>query len=267
MATGASTADLAIILIDARTGVQVQTRRHSFIANLLGIRHVIVAINKMDLVNYEQAKYDEICADYQKFSNELNINKISFVPISALCGDNVVNASVEMPWYSGPSLMTLLEDSVIDDTTSESFLRFPVQYVNRPNLNFRGYCGTVASGVVREGDEVVVLPSNVKSSIKSIVTYDGTQKEASKGQSVTLTLNDQLDVSRGDMIVPVNAQPAMSDQLLINLIWLSEHELTIGSRFLIKQGTRTLNGTVSAIEHKVNVNTLEKEETTTLELN
>jgi len=267
MATGASTADLAIILIDARTGVQTQTRRHSFIASLLGIRNVIVAINKMDLVDYEQSVYRNICDDYQIFSSELNINKISYIPLSALNGDNVVTSGANMPWYQGEPLIELLENSVFDDNASESFLRFPVQYVNRPNSDFRGYCGTVAAGVVREGDEVVVLPSKVKSSIKSIISYEGSQKEARQGQSVTLTLQDQLDVSRGDMIAPVNTPPAMSDQLRINLIWFSEQTLAIGSRFLIKQATRTVNGSVSNIEYKVNVNTLNKEETNTLELN
>lgn len=273
MATGASSADLAIILIDARHGVQTQTRRHSFIASLLGIKHLIVAINKMDLVDYKQSVHSKICEDYTIFSNELNSKEISYIPLSALNGENVVTQSEKMPWYQGETLIELLENCNVGDfeksKTNESFLRYPVQYVNRPSANFRGYCGTIASGSVRVGDQVMVLPSKMKSSVKSIISYEGEQEVAGQGQSVTLTLQDQLDVSRGDMIVPVtvNALPAMSDHLRINLIWLNEQALVTGCRFMIKHGTRTLNGTLSKIEYKVNVNTLDKEDTDTLELN
>jgi len=266
MATGASTADLAVILIDARKGVQTQTRRHSYIASLLGIRNIIVAINKMDLVDYDQSVFNEICEEFQQFSSQLNIENISYIPITALHGDNVIHGGIKMPWYQGDTLITILENSVVD-AVSSSFLRFPVQYVNRPDPDFRGYCGTVAAGAARVGDKIMVLPSRVKSRIKSIINYDGSHKEMGQGQAVTLTLEDEVDVSRGDMIVPVNAPPLMSDHLRIHLIWLNEKTLITGSEFLIKLASRTLNGSVSKIEHKINVNTLRKDETSTLALN
>jgi len=277
MATGASTADLAIILIDARHGVQTQTRRHSYIVNLLGIRHVIVAINKMDLVDYSQSVYSKICEDYKLFFEKIVSSKITTIPVSALNGENVVKRSLRMPWYQGGSLIELLENSHVKNHTLNNKtnrvgagnipFRFPVQYVNRPHADFRGYCGTIAAGSITVGDDVIVLPSKLQSSVKSIVTYDGLQNVAAQGESVTLTLEDQIEVSRGDLIVPVQAQSATSDKLRINLIWLNEQTLATGSRFLVKHGTRTLTGTLSKIEYKVNVNTLGREDTDTLELN
>jgi len=267
MATGASTADIAIILIDARRGVKTQTRRHSFIASLLGIQHLIVAVNKMDLVDFDETIYNEICEEYKNFSNELKVRKISYIPVSALHGENVVTVGQAMQWYKGDSLIGLLDNYKIESDDVPTFLRFPVQYVNRPNADFRGYCGTLALGHVCEGDNVMILPSKIKTRIKSIITYEGTQKEAYQGQSVTLTLEDQLDVSRGDMIVSPQSMPIISDQLRVTLIWLNEQMLAVGSRFVIKQATRMINGTISKIEYKVNVNTLQQEQTDTLSLN
>jgi len=277
MATGASTADLAIILIDARHGVQTQTRRHSYIVNLLGIRHVIVAINKMDLVDYSQSVYSKICEDYKLFFEKICGGNISTIPVSALNGENVVKRSLRMPWYQGGSLLELLENSHVKNHTlnnktssvgaGNTPFRFPVQYVNRPNADFRGYCGTIASGSISVGDDVIVLPSKLLSSVKSIVSYDSLQNVAAQGESVTLTLEDQIEVSRGDLIVPVQAESATSDKLRINLIWLNEQTLATGSRFLVKHGARTLTGTLSKIECKVNINTLDREDTDTLELN
>ena len=205
MATGASTCDLAIILIDARHGVQVQTRRHSFIASLLGIQHIIVAINKMDLVDYSESTFNDIKDDYLQFSAKLRPAEFHFIPLSALTGDNVVETSDLMPWYQGSQLMQILESVEIEADRNYSDFRFPVQYVNRPNLNFRGYCGTIASGIIRKGDKITVLPSMRTSHIKSIVTYDEEIELAHAEMAITLTLEDEIDVSRGDVIVhPVN---------------------------------------------------------------
>jgi len=211
MATGASTCDLAIILIDARHGVQIQTRRHSFITSLLGIRHILVAINKMDLVDYDREVFERIKADYLQFSSRLPQADFQFIPMSALNGDNVVNPSEHMPWYSGPTLMATLETVEIAKDRNLRDLRFPVQYVNRPNLNFRGFCGTIASGIVRKGDEIVVLPSQKKSRVKSIVTLDGELEAAFTDMAVTLTLEHEIDISRGDMIVHSDNFPLVTD--------------------------------------------------------
>ena len=201
MATGASTCDLAIILIDARYGVQVQTRRHSFICSLLGVKHVLVAVNKMDLVDYSQERYQEIKKEYREFSDSLSFNDVRFVPISALNGDNVVEESANMPWYPGATLMKLLNTIKVDDVDDFTQFRFQVQYVNRPNLDFRGFAGTVGSGHIRVGDVITALPSGKESTVKSIVTFEGEIERADKGMAVTLTLTDEIDISRGEMIV------------------------------------------------------------------
>ncbi len=267
MATGASTCDLAIILIDARHGVMTQTRRHSFIASLLGIKHLVVAINKMDLVEFSEQRYEEIKAAYQKLSGTLNADDIQFVPISALDGDNVVNLSENMPWYKGQSLMQILETVEIAGDKNTSDFRFPVQYVNRPNLDFRGFCGTVASGVVKKGDEIKVLPSGKTSKVKSIVTYDGEMELAFVGQAVTLTLQDEIDVSRGDMIVLKNDQVSFSNRMRAHLVWMSEKHLQAGKSWLFKFASKVTPGHVSAIKHRIDVNTFEHSQIDEMELN
>ncbi|NKB34151.1 MAG: sulfate adenylyltransferase subunit CysN [Pseudomonadales bacterium] len=267
MATGASTCDLAIILIDARNGVQTQTRRHSFIASLLGIRHIIVAINKMDLVDYDQAVYEQIKADYLNFSEKLAPADFHFIPLSALNGDNVVNVSENMPWYEGSALMPILETVEISADRNYSDFRFPVQYVNRPNLNFRGFCGTVASGVVRKGDEITVLPSNKTSRIKSIVTFDEELELAHAEMAITLTLEDEIDVSRGDVITHSTNLPTNRNNFEATLVWMTDSPLLSGKDYDIKLGTTTVTGQIKTIRNKIDVNTLEEQPAPTLELN
>tara|TARA_R110002167_G_scaffold30636_1_gene101191 strand:+ start:678 stop:2420 length:1743 start_codon:yes stop_codon:yes gene_type:complete len=267
MATGASTCDLAIILIDARHGVQTQTRRHSFITSLLGIKHTIIAINKMDLVDYSEEVYNEIKADFLNFATGLNMHDVQFVPLSALKGDNVVNPSTFMPWYSGLPLMETLETVQIASDRNFDDLRFPVQYVNRPNLNFRGYCGTLASGVVKPGDEISVLPSGKRSKVKAIVTFDGELEQAFAPMSVTLTLEDEIDISRGDMIVHAGKEPVATDRFSAHLVWMHETALLPGKEYLIKIGTTTVTGHVSRLQHKIDVNTLEHQPGSALALN
>ena len=267
MATGASTCDLAIILIDARHGVQVQTRRHSFIASLLGIKNIIVAINKMDLVDFRMSSFDKIKADYLKFSESLNSANFQFIPMSALTGDNVVNPSEQMPWYDGDTLMSLLERVEIAGNKDYSDFRFPVQYVNRPNLNFRGFCGTVASGVIREGDEVIVLPSNKKSHIKSIVTYDEELELAHAKMAVTLTLDDEIDVSRGDIIAHPENIPASDTNFDATIVWMADTPLLPGNFFDFKLGSKTVSGRLKTVHNRIDVNTLEKVPASGLELN
>ncbi|GAW95747.1 MULTISPECIES: sulfate adenylyltransferase subunit CysN [Colwellia] len=266
MATGASTCDLAIILIDARHGVQVQTRRHSYICSLLGIKHVIVAVNKMDAVDYDQAVYQKIKADYREFAKQLKIADIRFVPISALKGDNVVNESEHMPWYPGSPLMRLLDTVQINNDTNEEF-RFPVQSVNRPNLDFRGFVGTIASGEIRVGDTIESLPSGKQSKIKEIVTFDGNLDFAFEGMAITLTLEDEIDISRGDMIVRPHEKPQSSKSFCADVVWMDEDALHVDREYLIKMGTNVTIGSVVAINHKIDVNTMGKTETTQLALN
>ena len=222
MATGASTADLAIILVDARYGVQTQTRRHSFITSLLGIKHVLVAINKMDLVDYSEEIFENIRKDYLDFAARLNITDLTFMPMSALLGDNVVDPTENMSWYQGPTLMKFLETVYIGSDRNLEDFRFPVQYVNRPNLDFRGYCGTIGSGIVRKGDEIVVFPSRKTSKIKNIVTYDGELDEAFAPQAITITLEDEIDISRGDVIVRPGNVPRMNDTFDAMVVWMDE---------------------------------------------
>lgn len=267
MATGASNCDLAVILVDARYGVLTQTRRHTYIATLLGIKHIIVAINKMDLVDYSEAVYQQIKSDYEAFSVKLDIHDLRYLPLSALIGDNVVNESENMPWYQGAPLMSMLENIQISSDRNLNDFRFPVQYVNRPNPDFRGYCGTVASGIVRKGDNIIVLPSRKTSKVKAIVTYDGELDEAFPPQAITLTLEDEIDISRGDMLVNADNLPALSDKLDAHIVWMSEQPLLPGKQYIIKQATRKIIGAISAIRYKVNVNTLEHESTPLLNLN
>ena len=268
MATGASTCDLAIILIDARYGVQTQTKRHSFIASLLGIQHIIVAINKMDLMSYSEDTFNKIKQDYLNFTDTLDLNDISFIPMSALDGDNVVNPSVNMPWYTGQPLMEALNTVEISNDHNLTDARFPVQYVNRPNLDFRGFCGTVASGVFKKGDLVTALPSGKSSKIKAIVTYDGDIAEAYPPMAVTLTLEDEIDVSRGDMLVGNQSQTTLvADKFTANIVWMTEQALVPGRQYIIKLGTRSVSGSVALIHHRIDVNTLEHHDAAALQLN
>ena len=267
MATGASTCDLAIILIDARHGVQVQTRRHSFIVSLLGIKHVIVAINKMDLMDYSEERFEEIKNDYLEFSRSLDLPDVRFVPMSALNGDNIVNRSEFTPWYEGQPLLDMLETIDISKAFDERNLRFPVQYVNRPNLNFRGYCGTLTSGIVRKGDEITVLPSGKSSRVKSIVTFDGELEEAFPPMSVTLTLEDEIDISRGDLIVKKGNEIHSCNRFDASLVWMHENALVPGRTYDVKFASARTAGRVTAIRHRININTLEHVSASTLELN
>lgn len=267
MATGASTCQLAVILIDARHGVMTQTRRHSYIASLLGIKHIVVAINKMDLMGFDEAVFERIKADYLAFAEKLDMANIMFVPISALEGDNVVNRSEKSLWYKGKTLMEIFESVPITDDKNFKEFRFPVQYVNRPNLNFRGFCGNVASGVVRVGDEIRVFPSAKTSHVKEIVTYDGNLQEAFAGQAVTITLTDEVDVSRGDMLVLANESIVESNSLRTHIVWMNEKVLNPGTEYLFKFASKVVTGQVSHIEHRIDVNTQETSRVETLQLN
>ena len=271
MATGASTCDLAIILIDARYGVQTQTRRHTYIASLLGIKNIIVAINKMDLVEFSEARFNEIQTEYAGFVAQLGDrkpNNIIFTPISALNGDNVVNKSPNTPWYTGETLMGTLESVEINRSSVTNDFRFPVQYVNRPNLDFRGFCGTVALGDVSVGDKIVALPSGKSSTVKEIVTYDGNLERAVAGQAVTLTLNDEIDISRGNVLVRADqAAPEISRSVNATVVWMADQPLVIGKLDNLKVGTHTGPAKVTAINYRTNVNTLEKVQVDSLELN
>ncbi|ALR16716.1 sulfate adenylyltransferase subunit CysN [Vibrio natriegens] len=269
MVTGASTCELAIVMVDARHGIQTQTRRHSYICSLLGIKHIIVAINKMDLMDYSQEVYQKIKADYRDMAKNFDIDDIRFVPISALKGDNVVTPSEHMDWYPGATLMKLLETVKVDQDKNMEQMRFPVQYVNRPNLNFRGFCGTLASGIVRVGDNVTALPSGKASRIKSIYTYDGELEQAQPGQAITLTLEDEIDVSRGDMLVHTGHEPTITNKLEAHVVWMDEAPMRTHKEYSFKFATKTCVGKISEIEHKVDVNTLDKhaENAETLELN
>lgn len=267
MATGASTCDLAVILIDARKGVLTQTKRHSYIASLLGIKHFVVAINKMDLTDYSEAVYEQIKADYLAFSAKLNDISIEFVPLSALLGDNVVDRSANTPWFAGKTLLECLETVEPSDDTAGKPFRFPVQYVTRPNLDFRGFAGTVASGSVQVGDELFALPSGKRSRVKSIVTFDGELNSAYTDQAITLTLTDEIDVSRGDVLVASGRQPVLSDTLLANIVWMSDEAMQAGRQYDIKLACKKTTGQFSAVRHKVDVNTLAESDADELALN
>ncbi len=271
MATGASTCDLAIILIDARYGVQTQTRRHTFISSLLGINNIVVAINKMDLVDYSEARFNEIQTEYANFVNQLGDRKpsnIIFTPISALNGDNVVNKSEHTPWYTGDTLMGTLELVEINRNSAQNDFRFPVQYVNRPNLDFRGFCGTIALGDIHVGDRIVALPSGKSSTVKEIVTFDGNLEHAIAGQAVTLTLNDEIDISRGNVLVREDqVRPEISRAVNATVVWMADQPLSIGKLYNLKVGTQTVPAKVTAIHYRTNVNTLEQVQVEQLELN
>ena len=267
MATGASNCDLAIILVDARNRVVTQTRRHSFIVSLLGIRHVIVAVNKMDLVAFSEQVYEDIQADYLSFAARLEMDDIRFIPLSALHGDNVVDRSESMPWYRGSTLMDVLETIVIASDRNLIDFRMPVQYVNRPNLDFRGYCGTVASGVVRPGDQVMVLPSRRTTTVASIVSYDGDLDEAFPPHAVTLTFSDEIDASRGDVVVHPGNQPRVSASFDAMLVWMADEPMVPGQRYDIKHGTKTVSGQATALRYQIDVNSLKRRATPRLALN
>jgi bifunctional enzyme CysN/CysC len=267
MATGASTADLAIILIDARHGVLPQTKRHSFIVSLLGIRHIVVAINKMDIVGYDQAVFEKIRQDYIDFAGRLELPDVHFMPISALKGDNVVAPSPNMTWYAGSPLMPLLETVYIGSDRNMEDFRFPVQLVLRPNLDFRGFSGTIASGIIRQGDEVMTLPSRKKSRVKSIVTFDGELAEAFAPLSVTLTLDDEIDSSRGDMLVRPGNVPKVEQKFEATIVWMAEAPLVSGKEYLFKQTSKIIAGRVSSLRYRVDVNTLHREPAPSLALN
>jgi len=266
MATGASNAELAVILVDARKGVLVQTRRHSLICSLLGIRHVVVAVNKMDLVGHEQEVFDRIVADYGRFAAQLGFATIVPVPISARFGDNITRPG-NMPWYRGPLLLEYLESVDVEGEAVDGPFRFPVQWVNRPNLDFRGYAGTVVSGAVAAGDPVVVASSGKSSRIGQLLTFEGPQATARSGDAITITLTDDIDIARGDVLVSSTSRPEVSDQFAAHVIWMSDHALVPGRSYLARIGTRTTAITVTGIKYKIDVNTREHLATHTLSLN
>lgn len=267
MATGASNCELAVVMIDARHGVQVQTRRHSFIVSELGIKQVIVAINKMDLVDFDEARYNEIEAEYREFAKKLKIETIHFVPISALEGDNVVNKSERTPWYQGPTLMQQLEAAPITTGLNLSDFRFPVQYVNRPNLDFRGFAGTITSGSVNVGDSITVLPAGTQAKVERIVTFDGDLEHAFAPQAITLTLDKEIDVSRGDMIVHSDNLPHVGDAVTAHIVWMADAPLLPSKEYLFKLATKSTTGQIRHIDAKIDVNTLAEEDADTLQLN
>ncbi|GLK77560.1 adenylyl-sulfate kinase [Methylopila jiangsuensis] len=267
MATGASNADLAVILIDARKGVLTQTKRHSFICSLLGIRHVALAVNKIDLVDYSESRFREIEAEYRAFAAPLGFETITPIPLSARDGDNVTAPSPRLAWHKGPTLLAHLEEIDVETDLEAKPFRFPVQWVNRPNLDFRGFAGTIASGTVRPGDEVVVAASGKTSRVARIVTMDGDLASASAGDSVTLTLEDEVDIARGDLLARPAERPEVSNQFAARLIWMQDERLLPGRSYLIKLATRTVPATVTSLKHKIDVNTLEKLAARTLGLN
>ncbi|WP_436790199.1 sulfate adenylyltransferase subunit CysN [Yinghuangia sp. YIM S10712] len=267
MVTGASTADLAVILIDARKGVLTQTRRHSYLVSLLGIRHVVVAVNKLDLVDYSQEVFERIEAEYREFAAQVGLTDIVCIPMSALRGDNITEPSTNTPWYQGPSLIGHLETVEVADDASAGPFRLPVQWVNRPDLDFRGFSGQIAGGTVAPGDRVRVLPSGRESTVARIVTRSGDLDLARAGQSVTLTLADEIDVSRGDVIAAASEPPGVADQFECHLVWMSDEPMLPGRSYLLKLGTRTVGATVARPKYTVNVNTLEHTAARTLELN
>ncbi|MFG1478629.1 sulfate adenylyltransferase subunit CysN [Xanthobacter sp. V4C-4] len=267
MATGASNSDLAVILVDARQGILTQTRRHSYIVKLLGLKHVVLAVNKIDLVDFSQARFDEIVRTYAAFAADFGFETLVPIPLSARFGDNVIEKSTRTPWYSGPTLLEHLEHvEVASDALGRPF-RMPVQWVNRPNLDFRGFSGTVVSGLVRPGDAVVVAGSGATSRVKAIVTKDGELEEAGPGQAVTLTLTDEVDVSRGDVLAAAGDRPEVSDQFAAHLIWMHDEPLLPGRPYLIKIGTRSVGAQVTEIKHKLDVNTFQRLAAKTLALN
>jgi bifunctional enzyme CysN/CysC len=267
MATGASNCHLAIILIDARHGVMPQTRRHSFICALLGIKHLVVAINKMDLVDYAEARFAEIRAQYTEFVAKLDIHDVVFVPMSALTGENVVTQATTMPWYAGPPLLAHLETVHIASDRNLEQLRLPVQLVQRPSHDFRGFAGTIASGVLKTGDEVLALPSGARSQVARIVTFDGDVEVAETPMAVTVTLTDEIDVSRGDMLVHPDALPCVGDEVDATVVWMAEKPFVAGRTYLIKSTTRSVPGELAVLHHAVDVNTLARRPASSLAMN
>jgi len=267
MVTGASTADVAIILIDARKGILTQTRRHSFIVNLLGIEHVVVAINKMDLVDYSEDTFNEIKQAYSELADELGMKNRYFIPLSALDGDNVVNRSESTPWYDGKPLLELLDTMDISKEVKEEDFRFPVQYVNRPNLDFRGFCGTIAAGSVKVGDEITVLPSGKSTKVKSIINAGEDTEEAFTKMAITITTEDEVDMSRGDMLVHTNALPRVSNSLKVMLVWMDEKPMSPNIIYDIKRATSVISGSFEHINYKVDINTYNRTQVESLELN
>jgi len=268
MITGASTADAAVLMVDARKGILTQTRRHSYLMALIGIRNLVVAINKMDLVDYSEGVYQDIVADYQDFATQVGIKNITFIPMSAFKGDNITALSERMPWYQGVSLMQYLEDVELDnERLQKTPFRLPVQWVNRPNLDFRGFAGTIASGAIRTGDPIRVQPSGRTSHVQRIVLGANDLEQAVAGQSITLTLTDEIDISRGDVISAFESPAEIADQFEVNLVWMHEEALLPGRRYLMKIGTNTVSAQVSEIKHQINVNSLELLPAKTLELN
>lgn len=268
MVTGASTADVAIILIDARKGVLTQTRRHSYLVSLIGIQHVVLAINKLDMVDYSEEIFHRINNEYREFATELGLNNIVTIPMSALKGDNITSLSDNTPWYHGETLMGFLENVQVEDTDMESgVFRMPVQWVNRPNLDFRGYSGMIARGSVKPGDLIRVLPSGRESRVTRIVTSDGDLTQAISGQSITLTLADEIDISRGDILAATDTLPGVADQFEVTIVWMVDESMLPGRPYLMKIGTKTVTANISVLKYKVNVNTLEHVAGTKLELN
>jgi sulfate adenylyltransferase large subunit len=267
MVTGASTAELAVILVDARKGLLPQSRRHAYISSLLGLPHLVIAVNKMDLVGYSQRVFDHIETDFRHFLSQFQSIEPYFVPISALVGDNVVTRSTNMPWFHGPSLLEYLERVPVGNRTQRGPFRFPVQRVVRPDPEFRGYAGTVVSGHVRVGDEVLILPSGLQSSVASIVTFDGDLDEATAGQSVTVTLADEIDIIRGDMIVAAGNRAQTATKIEATLVWLNETHAELNKRYRLKHTTSLQWADLKSIEYRLNINTLNREPATTLEMN
>jgi bifunctional enzyme CysN/CysC len=268
MVTGASTADLSVILIDARKGILTQTRRHSVLVWLLGIRHVILVVNKMDLVDYSREVFDKIEAEYRAFATELGLTDVTCIPISAVKGDNIIDRSSVMTWYEGPTLMHLLDNVEIDETrVRELPLRLPIQWVNRPNQDFRGFAGTIVGGRIRKGEAIRVQPSGRTSQVARIVTFDGDLDEAVAGQSITITLADEIDVSRGDLIVAANEPAEIADQFEATVVWMNEAPLLPGRSYFMKIGTRMATATISPLKYKINMNTMQHLAAATLELN
>ncbi|QJT11494.1 sulfate adenylyltransferase subunit CysN [Aeromonas sp. 2692-1] len=267
MATGASTCDLAIILIDARKGVLDQTRRHSFIASLLGIKQFVVAVNKMDLVEFSQEVFERISLEYREFAKKLSVDNIQIVPVSALDGDNVVNPSDKLAWYQGETLLSLLENAEVERELERHPVRLPVQYVNRPNLDFRGFAGTLASGILRVGDKLAVLPSGKESTVTRIVTFDGDLDYALPGQAITVTFADEIDISRGDLLVDAARKPLVTQNLLAHIVWMGEESLQPGRVYDVKLATKKSRGQVEAIRHRIEINKLDELEASELKLN
>jgi len=267
MVTGASTADLAVILIDARKGVLTQTRRHSYLTALLGIRHIVVAVNKMDLVGYSQETFDKIERDYRDFARQIKLEAITCIPVSAVAGDNVTSRSARTPWYSGRALLEHLETVAVEEPAENAAFRMPVQWVNRPNPEFRGFAGLIAAGVVRPGDALRVLPSGRTATVARVLTGEGEAQFGVAGQSVTLTLADEVDVSRGDVLAAAHDPPAVANQFEATIVWMHDEPLLQGRAYLLKLGTKTVTATVAPIKYRVNVNTMEHLAAKKLDLN